>query len=280
VGVLLPLVPGRALSGGGELLERTALVTGRSLEEMRVLQRVAAHLSPEETAQVEGLLRRAAKGEQLAEEDVAFLRRVAAGLEKPLLKAADTLRRGGKVPLVGARLGEAGIRLEPGSAEHMAAAWVDYQFRHPGKYPRFRFAIDADWRKKYELIVRNKEAGGEFEQQVLKARALQKNRALMLPPPGSPAAGFIPDAVLRSHTPEELVWGQPYFFIEAKARKELALGGNLKAMLDYVDKHGGHVELWIRSSKHPDGATRLTQPLEAELRKLADERKATIRVFP
>jgi hypothetical protein len=102
----------------------------------------------------------------------------------------------------------------------------------------------------------------------------------MLPPPGSPAAGFIPDAVLRSHTPEELVWGQPYFFIEAKARKDLSLGGNLEAMMNYVREHGGHVELWIRSPKHPAGATRLTQPLQTELSKLADEGKATIRLFP
>jgi len=280
VGVLLPLVPGRALSGGGELLERTALVTGRSLEEMRVLQRVASHLSLEDAAQVEVLLRRAAKGERLGEEEVAFLRRVAGRLEKPLLEAADTLRRGGKVPLVGSRLGEAGLRLELGTAEHMAAAWVDYQFRHPDKYPGFRFAIDAEWKKKYELILKNKEAGGDFEQLVLKARGQEKNRAMMIPPPGSQATGFIPDSVLRSATPGELVWGQPYFFIEAKARKELSLGGNLKAMLDYVDEYGGHVELWIRSSKHPNGATQLTDPLEKLITRLESEGKANINPFP
>jgi len=280
VGVLLPLVPGRALSGGGELLERTALVTGRNLEEMRVLQRVAAHLSPEDAAQVEELLRKAAKGERLSEEEVAFLRRVAAGLEKPLLKAAGTLRRGGTVPLVGSRLGEAGIRLEPGTAEHMAAAWVDYQFRHPEKYPRFGFAIDADWKKKYELILKNKEAGGDFEQLVLKTRAQKKNKALMIPPPGSQAEGFIPDALLRSDTSGELVWGQPYFFIEAKARRDLSLGGNLKAMLDYVDEYGGHVELWIRSTKNLAGATRLSSPLQKRIELLRAEGKVSIIPYP
>lgn len=280
IGVLLPLVPGRALAGGGELVERTALATGRSLEELRVLQRVAAHLSPEEATQVEALLRRAVKGERLEEEEVAFLRRVAAGLEKPLLQAADTLRRGGKVPLVGTRAGEAGLRLEPGTAEHMAAAWVDYQFRHPEKYPRFGFAIDPEWKRKYELILKNKEAGGEFEQRVLAARALEKNRAMMMPPPGSQALGFIPDAVLRSATPGELVWGQPYFFVEAKARKELALSGNLKAMLEYVMEHGGHVELWVRSAKHPEGATQLTKPLRDLLRDLAERGRASVKSLP
>jgi hypothetical protein len=250
------------------------------MEEMRVLQRVASHLRPADAAQVEALLRQAAKGGRLSEEEVAFLRRVATGLEKPLLEAAATLQRGGKVSLVGSRLGEAGLRLEPGTAEHMAAAWVDYQFRHPEKYSGFRFAIDADWKRKYELILKNKEAGGEFEQLVLKARKQEKNRAMMMPPPGSEAEGFIPDAVPSSPTPGELVWGQPYFFIEAKARKELSLGGNLEAMLEYVREYGGHVELWVRSSRHPDGATRLTAPLKKVLDDLEQLKRASVRRFP
>lgn len=279
VATLVPFVSGQALSGA-KLVERAALVTGRSLEEIRVLQRVASHLRPEEAAHVDGLMRRVARGGQLAEEEVVFLKKVAAGLERPLPEAADTLRRGGKVPLVGSRLGEAGVRLDPGTAEHMAAAWVDYQFRHPSKYPRFRFAIDEDWRKKYELILRNKEAGGGFELDVLKLRNQEKNRALMMPPPGSEAQGFIPDAVLGSATPGELVWGQPYHFIEAKARKELALGGNLEAMLDYVSEYGGHLELWIRSAKHPDGPTRLSRPLQNRIRDLEFDNRATIKTFP
>jgi hypothetical protein len=280
VGALVPFVPGRALSSGGELVERAALMTGRSVEEIRVLQRVASHLSPADATQVEVLVRQAARGGQLSAEDVTFLQRVAAGLEEPLLAAANTLRRGGKVPLVGSRLGEAGLRLEPGSAEHMAAAWVDYQFRHPDKYSRFRYAIDEDWRKKYELILKNKEAGGTFEQAVLKARGQEKNTVLMMPPPGSEARGFIPDAVPGSLTPGELVWGQPYHFVEVKGRRDLALGGNLEAMLRYVQQHGGHIELWVRSAKHLDGPTHLTKPLQDELRRLERLGKATVRYSP
>lgn len=279
IATLVPFVSGQALSGA-RLVERAALLTGRSLEEIRVLQRVASHLRPEEAAHVDGLMRRVARGGQLTAEEISFLKRVATGLERPLLEAADTLRRGGKVPLVGSRLGEAGVRLEPGTAEHMAAAWVDYQFRHPSKYPRFRFAIDEDWRKKYELILRNKEAGGGFELEVLKLRNQEKNRALMMPPPGRDAQGFIPDAVLGSPTPGELVWGQPYHFIEAKARKELALGGNLEAMLDYVSEYGGHLELWTRSAKHPNGPTRLSRPLHNRIRDLELNNRATIKTFP
>jgi hypothetical protein len=279
VAVLLPFVSGQTLAGA-EMVERAALVTGRSLDEVRVLQRVATHLQPEDATQVSVLMRQVSRGGKLSEEDVAFLRRVAAGLEKPLAEAAGALRQGSKVPLVGSRLGEAGIRLEPGSAEHMAAAWVDYQFRHPGKYPHFRFAIDDDWRKKYELILKNKEAGGELEQAVLKARTQEKNRALMMPPPGSEAQGFIPDAVPRNPTPGELVWGQPYDFLEVKGRKELALTGNLKAMLKYVEQYGGFIELWVRSAKHPDGATKLTKPLLNSLDRLEKEGRAVVRSFP
>ena len=192
---------------GVELVEHLALSTGRSLDEVRVLQRVA------EASQVQGLMRRVSQGGALSEQEVGFLKRVAAGLERPLAEAAETLRRGGKVPLVGSRLGEAGLRLEPGTAEHMAAAWVDYQFRHPNKSSRFSYAIDDTWRKQYETILKNKEKGGVFEQGVLKVSGQQKNRALMMPPPGSQAQGFIPDAVPRSPTPGELVWGQPYEFL-------------------------------------------------------------------
>jgi hypothetical protein len=280
VGSLVPFVPGRALSSGGELAERAALLTGRSVEEVQVLQRVARHLSPADATHVEEMVRQAARGRRLTEEEIALLKRLAAQLEEPLLAAANALRSGRKVPLVGSRLGEAGVRLEPGSAEHMAAAWVDYQFRHPGKYPSFRYAIEEDWRKKYELILKNKEAGGEFEQSVLKARGQEKNTAMMMPPPGNEARGFIPDSVPGSATPGELVWGQPYRFVEVKGRKNLSLGGNLEAMLDYVRQYGGHIELWVRSSKHPGGATKLTEPLRDRIAELKNNGRAEIRHFP
>jgi hypothetical protein len=279
VAMLLPLVPGRA-PAGAELGERLALTTGRSLDEVRVLQRVASHMSPADAGQVDVLMRQVSRGGTLSEEDVAFLRRVAAGLERPLAEAAETLRRGGKVPLVGSRLGEAGLRLEPGTAEHMAAAWVDYQFRHPNKYPRFRYAIDDTWRRQYETIIRNKGAGDGFEKDVLKAAGQEKNRALMMPPPGSGAQGFIPDAVSRSPTPGELVWGQPYRFVEVKARAKMALSGNLEAMLLYVREYGGHVEVWFRSARHPEGKTRLSQPLQRLLKELNEEGRATVMYFP
>lgn len=277
VAVLVPFASGRLLSGAEEV-GRAALLTGRGLEEVRVLQRVAAHLSPEEVGEVERMLRAASRGEPVAEGDVEVLRRIARKLEVPLNEAAERLRKGGQVPFLGVRTGEGGARLVPGEPAHMAQRWVDYQFRHPSRYPRFAYAPDEEWKRLYRTIVRNKGAGTAFEQSVLRVRGYEKNWALMMPPPGGKEQGFIPDAVRGA--PEELVWGRPYQFVEAKARAKLDLGGNLKAMLQYVREHGGHIELWVRSAKHPDGATRLSLPLRNFLEELSSLGRATVRYYP
>jgi hypothetical protein len=65
-----------------------------------------------------------------------------------------------------------------------------------------------------------------------------------------------------------------------KARARLDLGGNLKAMLEYVSYHGGYIELWVRSTKHPDGATRLSQPLKDVLNALMNDGKAVVKFYP
>lgn len=100
----------------------------------------------------------------------------------------------------------------------------------------------------------------------------------MMPPPGSTARGFIPDSV-KGH-PAELVWGQPYPFIEAKARKELSLSGNIEAMIEYVEKYGGHLELWIRSANHADGATQLSKPILRRLNRLRATGRASLKYHP
>ena len=280
LGVVLPFANGKVLKTGGDaVLTRVALVTGRSLEEVRVLSRVASHLSAEDVTELELLLRRAAdRGGKLTDEELAFLNRVAGKLEKPLGEAADALRRGEKVSVLGGRTLANGTRMLPGTSEHLAQCWVDYQFRHPGKYRRFSYAVDPEWERLYRSILANKPAGNAFEDSILKAGGHEKNTTLMMPPPGSPVHGFIPDSVRGN--PNELVWGEPYRFIEAKSRQELALSGNIKAMVEYVRDHGGHIELWIRSAKHPAGATRLTDPLRQQLLALAENGKATVMYYP
>ena len=280
LGVLVPFANGKLLLEGGEAaLGHVALVTGRSLDEVQVLSRVASHLSAEDVTELERLLQRAAeRGGTLTDEELAFLNRLAGRLDKPLSEAAEALRQGQKLPLLGARTLPTGARLLPGSAEHLAQRWVDYQFRHPGKYRRFSYALDTQWERLYRSILANKPAGSAFEDSILKAHGYEKNASLMMPPPGSQAQGFIPDSVRGN--PTELVWGQPYRFVEAKGRQELALTGNIEAMIRYVQTHGGHLELWVRSAQHQAGKTRLTAPLQNDLRELVEQGKAAVRYYP
>jgi hypothetical protein len=127
-------------------------------------------------------------------------------------------------------------------------------------------------------VLENKGRGGEFEQQVLKARGYEKNSAMLLPPPGSQVEqGFIPDSVVGN--PEELVWGRPYRFVEVKGRAEMSLTGNLEAMLDYVERYGGHVEVWFRSARHSSGKTRLSEPLHKRLTEQGTRSEALIRWY-
>jgi hypothetical protein len=280
VGVLLPLLSGKSLGAGGEAVEKVALATGRSADEVHAMVRVARQVAPEDAARLERISRTAARTGNLADEDWDFLQRTARHLDAVLAQFHEALKRGEKVPFLALRTGADGARLVPGSAEHMAQAWMEYQFRHPGKYPSFRYAPDEQWRRMYHTILENKAQGSAFEQEVLKKLGHEKNTALLMPPPGSKAQGFIPDAVPGNPNPGELVWGQPYRFVESKAHRDLALTGNLKAMVDYVRAYGGHLELWVRSAKHPDGATRLTRPLQQEMDRLSGLGRAALQPYP
>ncbi|MFY0526354.1 hypothetical protein ACN28I_25505 [Archangium gephyra] len=277
--VLVPFMTGSVLiRSGDEGVEQLALLTGRSLDEVRVLSRVASHLSPGDTKEIERLMAAASRGHSFTEEELQFLHRVARGLDAPLREAAGALRAGQKVLLLGVRTLPDGSRMLPGSPMHKAQRWVDYQFRHPEKYRRFSFQPDSGWERMYESILKNRPAGNAFEDAILQAGKYERNTAMMMPPPGSRAQGFIADSVKGS--PTELVWGQPYALVEAKARKELSPSGNLKAMIDYVEKYGGHLELWIRSAQHPEGATHLTGPLLKRLQPLMARGKAALKRYP
>ncbi|HZI06856.1 MAG TPA: hypothetical protein VEZ71_22715 [Archangium sp.] len=261
LGALLPFVNGKLLKQGGEAaLQRMALVTGRSLDEVRALSRVVSHLNPDDVKEIERILQRAAdRGGTLTDAELAFLQRMAGTLEQPLRLAANALGHGQVLPVLGMRTLPDGTRLFPGTPQHMAQCWVDYQFRHPRRFRSFSSAVDPEWERLYRSILANKQAGTAFEDGILKAGGYVKNTAVMMPPLGRGGVGFIPDSVRGN--PSELVWGEPYRFIEAKGRQELAHTGNLKAMLDYVAEYGGHIEIWVRSAKHPSGKTHLTDPL-------------------
>jgi hypothetical protein len=160
----------------------------------------------------------------------------------------------------------------------MAQCWIEYQFRYLSRVKGFSYAVDPKWEALYRGILKNKAAGGVFEEEILKANKYEKNIAMMLPPPESGMDGFIADSVLGN--PEELSWGKPYHFVEIKGRQDMALTGNLEAMLKYVQKYGGHIEVWFRSAKHSAGATKLTGPLERTLADLEKLGLANVRRYP
>jgi OmpA-OmpF porin, OOP family len=277
-GALLPFVGGAVLTKTGKALERQGLLAGRSVQEVRVLARVAEHLSPEDLRAIEKVLERVGETGELAMEEVQLLEQIAQKLREPLAEAMKAVQAGEKVPLLGARTLLNGTRMEVGSAVHRAQCWVEYQFRYLERLRTFRFQEDLEWRRMYEQILRNKPLGLGFELEILKLARYEKNLALMMPPPGKGLTGFIPDAVKGN--PAELVWGLPYHFVEVKAWKDLSNTGNLRAMIEYVTEHGGHIELWVRSTKHADGPTQLSRPLEDTMKTLKSLGLASIRYFP
>jgi hypothetical protein len=112
----------------------------------------------------------------------------------------------------------------------------------------------------------------------LKSKGYEKNTVMMMPAPGSKAQGFLADSIKGN--PSELVWGQPYHFVEVKGREQMALTGNLEAMIDYVEEYGGYLEVWFRSAKHVKGETHLTQPLNRRLQRLMNQNKANVEYTP
>lgn len=171
-----------------------------------------------------------------------------------------------------------GERLVPGTSEHMAQRWFEYQMRNPNAFPKIADAIDPRWKKAYETILENAQKGGEFEQSVISALGATKNRAMMMGPPEQGLKGFIPDAIQGN--PTELIWGQAYHFTEVKGWKDMSKTGNLAAMLDYVDKFGGSVTVVFRSAKHPSGLTSLSGPLQKRLDDLAKIDRAIVKRHP
>jgi hypothetical protein len=274
-------VPSSALRSGRklpEVVEKVAMTTGRSADEIYAIFRVAGHLGPTEVKELDRLITKVKAGERLLPAEMKILDEVALKLKGPLEEAAGLLAKGKSIPIGKLRADIAtGTRFIPGTAEHMAQRWIEYQFRHPELYKTISGAVDPRWQKLYEGILKNKRAGGAFETEVLGWLKTDKNVAMMMPPAGK-GVGFIPDAVRGN--PAELVWGTAYHFTEVKGWKAMSDTGNLSAMLKYVDEFGGHIEVAFRSAKHPEGATKLSGPLQKLLDDLIAAGKATVKRYP
>ena len=282
VALIIPFVPGSALRGGKQLPEIVsdfAIATGRSADEIEAVFRVAGHLNASDVRELERVMDKVAEGKKLSNTDLDVLDNVMTKLRDPLEELASASRRG-EAPKVGKLRADPTTAkvLQPGTAEHMSQRWLEYQVRNPDMFPRITNVIDPKWRRAYETILKNKRAGGVFEQEVLGALGHTKNSAMMMGPDASGIRGFIPDAVKGN--PTELVWGQAYHFTEVKGWKDMSNTGNLARMIEYVDEFGGHLEVVFRSASHAEGMTDLSGPLVRILQDLQKRGLATIRRYP
>lgn len=281
IGAIIPFVPGSALRTGKnlpEVVEKVAVQTGRNADEIYAIFRVAGHLDAGDVKDLERVIGLVKDGKHLSPADMKVLDNIALKLKNPLEEAAGLLAKGKEIPIGKLRADiVTGTKFIPGTAEHKAQRWIEYQFRNPGAHPKISGAIDPAWEKAYDTIARNYKTGSKFEGDALAWLGKEKNTALMMPPAGK-GAGFIPDSVAGN--PAELIWGQPYHFTEIKGWQNMSDTGNLSAMLKYVEDYGGHIEAVFRSGKHADGPTKLTTPLLDRLKKLIKDGKATIKEFP
>lgn len=166
--------------------------------------------------------------------------------------------------------------MAPGSPGHKAQRWIEYQMKNPDKYPNVSEVIEPKWSRMYDTIIQNSRAGRGFEVEALTRFKYSKNNHMFLEP--GQKGGFIPDAIKGN--PVEIKWGKPYHFVEVKGWNNLSNTGNLKSMLLYVKKHGGSIELIIRSEAHSSGATSLSGPLSQTINQLRLSGQATIKTYP
>jgi hypothetical protein len=163
-----------------------------------------------------------------------------------------------------------GKPLEPGTPEHRAQRWAEYQQRE-GLTPEEAAAAKAKWDAQYDVAIENQKVGGKAENAALtKADAPKNNTPLV--DPAHPSEAFIPDGI--KNKPAKLEYGKPYDFVEVKYWDYLSQTGNVIKMIEYIQKFGGSLELWLRGG---DEATELSEPLRKTINDLNRAKPGTVR---
>ena len=196
-------------------------------------------------------------------------------------------------------------KLQFGTPLHKAQRWCDYQARYPEDYPNQTDKMEAWWSEAYDRVVANKENGKVFERAAIAKLAdndfgvaVFRNSLEMIKDKRVKSScvkgldgGFIPDG-LWGDTTTELKWGEPYNFIEVKNRNEVGYTGNVKLMVDYVDKCGGTLTLVIRepganggsgshiTGKWNDPAHAKQAGLAPQIQKLMEAKKMWVVEYP
>lgn len=287
IALFVPFVPASALRGGDDVagaMIDLATASGRSIDEVEDVFRVAGNLSQADAKHIDRIMEAVGNNKKLSEADLDILDDIALKLKAPLEEVAEARKAGEALRVKPLRVDPLTNKaLIPGSAQHKLTRWKEYQIRNGVKISEIATTVDPRWEKLYTTILANKRAGGKFESDAIDWLAsgqlpgLVKNNEMMIST-ASGAKGFIPDGVKGN--PGTLIWGQKYHFVEVKGWKNMSKTGNLKAMIEYVQQFGGHVEVVFRSANHADGATTLTAPLQRALDDLVRNGNATIRRHP
>ncbi len=291
VALFLPFVGAGTLRSVDDLVEVVdiatdlARATGRSVDEIQDIFRVAGHLDPGEAKALGRIVDNMTDLKKITASEVKILNGLAKKLEKPLAKLAEAKKIGDKIPIRRSKVDASGKRLIKGTDKHKMQRWIEHQLRHPGRYKGISNKIDPAWEKKYWTGLKNQEAGSLFEKDVIEwlgrssdeLAGLQKNTAEMVSQ-HSDIPNFIPDGIKGNQA--KLTWGESYHFVEIKGWADMSHTGNLKAMIQYVEKYGGHIDIVFRSAKHADGMTNITGPMQRVLWDLIAAGKATVRRYP
>ena len=176
------------------------------------------------------MLRAAGRGESVSAEDVERLRahREAAG---------GAARRSGPRAGPGQARGPGGLtgdrgRCAAGAGQRGASGAGVGGLPVPSPGPSIR-ASSTPWIRSgsgsTRRSSRTRARAARSNNPCSRARSSPSTLSLRLPPPGQQGRGLRPGC--RDGTSRDLVWGSPMGFVEVKGSEELALTGNLKAML-------------------------------------------------
>ena len=254
----------RAGLKGADLIADVARQTGRSTDQVEAMFRMVDNL-PAGDVQV---IRRAADevlaggklSPGLVDDANRVLGKLGGGLEEI---AAKGIKRRPNDPFTGEPF-------KAGTAEHKQQRWIEHQGRNRSEFPEWKSQMDPAWSQAYDRALKNRDAGSAFETGALAKRDLPKNNEVFISPDSR--TSFIPDGIRGADgkAVAEVRWGESYNFVEAKNVADLSLGGNLKAQMDYIKEHGGHLDLVIRAD------TKLSAPLARELANMRRDGLVTI----
>jgi hypothetical protein len=259
--------PGATAEEVAAFIEATAKRLGRSPTEIGKFLRLANQMGADAEAVARSIADSMNNGKPISRELRAQLDEMLERLRNPRRKIDRELGMEANKQYVDPITGKV---LEPGTPEHRAQRWVEYQQRE-GLTPEEARTTKPKWDAQYDTAIENQKAGGKAEVEGLSRAGVSKNNTPFADP-ANPSEAFIPDGI--KNKPSKVEYGKPYDFVEVKYWEYLSQTGNVFKMLKYIEKYGGSLELWLRGGNE---ATELSGPLRREFNRLNRMKPGTVR---